>query len=176
MKWIRFPGAHHTDDRFGDIYEQHYGAVYNYVYRILLHRQNTEDVVSETFFKAMRAFHRYDAKKATVLGWLCGIAHNCAIDFLRAQAVRASQSLDELMERDDLPADARDEWADSEAEFEAWEILRQLRVQERELLTLRYWMGLSDKEIGQRLGVTEKAVSARFHRVLEKCRKLVNQT
>ena len=172
MKWIRFPGTHDTGDRFGDIYEQHYGAVYNYVYRILLHRQNTEDVVSKTFFKAMEAFSRYNEKKASVLGWLCGIAHNCAIDFLRSQAVRGTLSLDEL----DLPADTRDAWADSETESEAWDILRQLRPPERELLTMRYWLGLSDREIGQRLGVNEKAVSARFHRVLEKCRKLVNQT
>ena len=174
MKWIRFPGTRSGGDRFEDVYERHYSAVYNYVYRILLHRQNTEDVVSETFIKAMRAFGRYDEKKGTVLVWLCGIAHNCAVDFLRAQAVRASLSLDELTERGELPADAPAEWGGAEAE--AWDILRQLRLPERELLTLRYWLGLSDREIGLQLGLTEKAVSARFHRVLEKCRKLAKQT
>lgn len=175
MKWIRFPGERKTD-RFEEVYEEYYGAVYNYAYRILLQPQNTEDVVSETFLKAMQSFQRYDAGKSSVLGWLCGIAHNCAVDFLRAQAVRSSLSLDELMERGDFPEDARNEWSRSETEWETWEILRQLRVEERELLTLRYWLGLSDREIGQRLGVTEGAVNARFRRVLEKCRKLAKQT
>lgn len=171
MKWLRFPGAR-KQIRFEDVYEEHYGAVYNYVYRILLHKQNAEDVVSETFFRAMRTFSRYDARKSSVLGWLCGIAHNCAVDFLRAQAVRKSVSLDELMESGDIPDDARNTWDADSPEYEAWELLRRLRVQERELLTMRYWLGLSDREIGQTLGVTEKAVGARFHRVLEKCRKL----
>ena len=172
MKWIRFPGARNKG-RFEDIYEEHYGAVYNYVYRILLHRQNTEDVVSETFLKAMRTFDRYDARKASVLGWLCGIAHNCAVDFLRAHAVRQSLSVEELA---DLPADARNVWDTDSPEYEARELLRRLRADERELLTMRYWLGLSEREIGQALGITEKAVSARFRRLLEKCRKLVNQT
>jgi RNA polymerase sigma-70 factor (ECF subfamily) len=172
MKWIRFPGARNRS-RFEEVYEEHYGAVYNYVYRILLHRQNTEDVVSETFLKAMRTFDRYDARKASVLGWLCGIAHNCAVDFLRAQAVRQSVPLEELA---DLPVDARSVWDADSPEYETWELLRRLRAQERELLTMRYWLGLSEREIGQQLGLTEKAVSARFRRLLEKCRKLVNQT
>ena len=175
MKWIRFPGAR-DKGRFEEVYEEHYGAVYNYVYRILLHRQNTEDVVSETFFRAMRTFDRYDARKASLLGWLCGIAHNCAVDFLRAQTVRQSVSVEELAERGELPADPRGLWDTGSPEYEARELLRRLRAEERELLTMRYWLGLSDREIGQELGITEKAVSARFHRLLEKCRKLVNRT
>lgn len=175
MKWIRFPGAHKTAP-FADVYEQYYSAVYNYVYRILLQRENAEDVVSETFFKAMQAFPRYDGTEKALLAWLCRIAHNCAINFLKSQAVRKSVSLDELMERGDFPKDSRDEWEDGSTEMEAWELLSQLRPQEREILTMRYWLGLSDREIAQRLGVTDKAANARIQRALENCRKLAKQT
>ena len=49
-------------------------------------------------------------------------------------------------------------------------------MEERELLTMRYYLGLSDREIGQELGLAEKAVNARIRRLLEKCRKLLNRT
>ena len=170
---MNISGTHsQKTDRFEDVYENFYGAVYNYVYRILLHRQNTEDVVSETFIRAMRAFQSYDGKKGNVFGWLCKIAHNCTMDFLRAQAVRLSVPLEELMEREDFPEATCNKWDADSDKWQVWDILRQLRLSERELLTLRYWVGLSDREIGVRLGITEKAVSSRFHRILEKCRKL----
>ena len=171
MKWLHFPGAH-EEDRFGQVYEKYYRTVYNYVYRLLLHRQNTEDVVSETFLKAMQSFSRYDRKKGTVATWLCGIAHNCAMDSIRSAAVRTSLSLEELLESGKVPEDARNEWGEETVEWEAWEILRRLRVQERELLGLRYSWGLSNREIGLKLGVTEQAVVGRFHRLLAKCREI----
>ena len=171
MKWLHFPDAH-EEDRFEEIYEKYYQTVYNYVYRILLHRQNTEDVVSETFLKAMRAFSRYDRKKGTVSVWLCGIAHNCAMDLLRAAAVRTSLSLEELLENENIPESVRNEWEDNTAEWEAWEILRRLSVQERTLLNWRYFLGLSNREIAQKLGITEKAASKRIIKTLAKCRDI----
>ena len=109
MKWLHFPGAH-EEDRFEQVYEKYYRTVYNYVYRLLLHRQNTEDVVSETFLKAMRSFSRYDRKKGTVSAWLCRIAHNCTMDSLRSAAVQTSLSLEELLESGQIPEGARNEW------------------------------------------------------------------
>ena len=76
------------------------------------------------------------------------------------------------MEREDFPEATCNKWDADSDKWQVWDILRQLRLSERELLTLRYWVGLSDREIGVRLGITEKAVSSRFHRILEKCRKL----
>lgn len=49
--------------------------------------------------------------------------------------MRQSVSLEELA---DLPADPRSVWDANSPEYEAGELLRQLRVEERELLTMRY--------------------------------------
>ena len=94
------------------------------------------------------------------------------MDSLRSAAARTSLSLEELLESGDVPEDTRNEWGEETAEWKAWEILRRLRVQERELLGLRYSWGLSNREIALKLGVTEQAVAGRFHRLLAKCREI----
>lgn len=172
MKWIHFSGVHDAD-RFEKIYENCYSAIYNYVYQMILHRENTEDVVSETFLQAMRGFSRYDAEKGSILQWLCGIAHNRTMDFFRSRGAKVALSLETLSEQGDFPEDTRDGWRMEDApQWEVWEILRRLRVQERELLGLRYSLGLSNREIASKLGITEQAVVGRFHRVLAKCREI----
>ena len=169
---LSFPGASNADS-FEEIYEKYYGKVYNYVYQMILHRQNAEDVVSETFFKAMRAYSRYDRSKGAVSTWLCEIAHNCAIDFFRSQATRSHLSFEELMENGKLPEDTSGEWGEETAEWKAWEILSLLCARERELLSWRYFLGLSNREIALKLNISEKAVGERFRRLLAKCRNIV---
>ena len=173
MKWIRFSGAqHHDRDRFEQIYEKYHGMVYNYVYRLLLNREDTEDLVSDIFLRAMQSFSRYERKKGEISTWLCGIAHNRVVDFFRSAAVRTNLSLEELWENGNFPEEARDDWTEATVEWEVREILRRLRVQERELLGWRYVWGLSNREIARRLNITEQAVVGRFHRVLAKCREI----
>lgn len=168
MKEIAFP----VKQDFQAVYEEGYNKVYNYVYRLLLNPQDTEDVVSEAFLKAMQAWPLYDSSKASPTTWLCTIAHHCAVNFLRAAARRKGVSLEALMEEGALPQDAETLWAEDSAEGALWDILSQLSLREREYLNLRYGMELTNREIARRLGITEKAVSDRYRRLLSKCRRL----
>ena len=94
MKTIHFTSEADGDETdFASVYKKHYHKVYNYVYRMLLHRQNAEDVVSDAFYKAMLSFDSYDASKGSVSTWLCGIAHHCAVNFLLSKAHRSRNSL-----------------------------------------------------------------------------------
>jgi len=53
----------------------HQESVYGLCYRMLRHRQDAEDVVQETFLRAIRAIDRFDASRP-VRPWLLGIAVN----------------------------------------------------------------------------------------------------
>ena len=48
---------------FDQVYEENYDRVYKYTYSILLNREDTEDVVSNTFMAAYAAYDRYDPAK-----------------------------------------------------------------------------------------------------------------
>ncbi|MBQ6673843.1 MAG: sigma-70 family RNA polymerase sigma factor, partial [Spirochaetia bacterium] len=53
-----------------------------------------------------------------------------------------------------------------------YSILRQLSEEERSFLAMRYEMNMTNSEIGELMGLTPEAVSQRYHRLLEKCRKV----
>jgi RNA polymerase sigma-70 factor (ECF subfamily) len=159
---------------FQTAYEEYYDRVYDYVYRILLHRQDAEDVVSETFLKAMDAWRQYDPERASLSTWLYAIARNCAYNYARA-AGRRAVSLESLREDGALPEPAEDPWQAGSAEERVWEILRELSAQERGFLSMRYGMGMSNREVAEALGVSEAAAAKRYARLLDKCRKIAGK-
>ena len=81
---------------FETVYERYYRPVFHLVYMRLLHREDAEDVVADTFIKAMEAYERFDPTRASISTWLGRIAQNCTTDFLRRKGRRAEVGLDEL--------------------------------------------------------------------------------
>ncbi|MBR4755027.1 MAG: sigma-70 family RNA polymerase sigma factor, partial [Lachnospiraceae bacterium] len=45
---------------FEEVYQECYERVYNTIYIRILNRENTEDIVQDTFIKAMKAYESYD--------------------------------------------------------------------------------------------------------------------
>ena len=128
---------------FEAVYEEHYSKVYNYVYRILLHRQNTEDVVSETFLRALRSYSSYNSEKGSLSTWLCTIAHHCCMNLVQSGAYRTGVSLEAMREAGAAPEAVENE---DTAEGLLWDILEKLTPEERAFLNLRYGMELTNQE------------------------------
>lgn len=160
------------DSGFEAVYEEYYGKIYNYVYRILLHRENAEDVVSETFLKAMVAWNERAPEIDSLSAWLYSIARHCALNFIRSASFRSSVSLESMREDVTLPEPFENPWQAGSAEECAWEILSRLSVEERDFLCLRYEIGLSAREVAQILGISEAATAKRYSRLLAKCQKI----
>ncbi len=156
---------------FETVYEENYEKLYKYVYMLLLSREDTEDIVSETFITAFKSYEEYDQRKASVITWLSRIAHNKAIDLIRSGAYKSRNPLPEMeTEGYQYPAPAEmteiNETVDS--------ILSGLSSKEREFLNLRYGLELSDKEVASLLGEKENTISKRYQRLLKKCRDIAN--
>ena len=156
---------------FQAVYEEYYDRVYNYVYRLLLHRQNAEDVVSETFLRALDAWRDYDPGRASPATWLYAIARHCAYNYTHAAGYRAS-SLESMREDGTLPEPSENPWETGSAEARLEEILRRLSPEERDFLGMRYSMGLSNREVAQALDISEAAAAKRYLRLLAKCREI----
>ena len=157
---------------FAVVFEEQFSAVYNYVYARILHRERTEDLVSEIFIKAMKHYDSFDPSIASVKTWLVNIARNTLIDEFRKSSRAQVYSLDadtEFVEPSEL-----DEYPimHNPVNQEAHAILAKLSDSERELIGMIYFEGLSNPEIGEILGINAKAVSERHRRLLAKCRKL----
>ena len=53
-----------------EIYEEFFPRIYNYIYYRLLHREETEDLVSRIFLRVAEHLQEYDPKKAKLDTWI----------------------------------------------------------------------------------------------------------
>ena len=166
-----------TKEPFEDVYEKQFSNIYNYIYSQLLHRERTEDLVSDIFLKAMRNYDRYDPAIASVRTWLTNIAKNALIDEYRKAGIRNHESLDaDEANRPDEPSyeDEYPIFQEAEAE-EVRRLLEKLTPKERELVAMLYFEKMKNEEVGQVLGINAKAVCERHRRLLVKMRNIVEK-
>jgi RNA polymerase sigma-70 factor, ECF subfamily len=157
----------------GALYDRWSDEVYSYVLRIVRQEQEGEEVVEDTFWQAWRHAERFDSSRGTVGGWLLTIARSRALDRCRSRdratpttghltvrdidsLVAGSGALDiEQVERRDLILDA----------------LKKLPEEQRKVVEMTYFSGLSQSEIAQGTGQPLGTVKARTRLALEKLRK-----
>lgn len=158
---------------FEEVYEENYSRIYKSVYLRVLCREDTEDIVQDTFIKAMSAYAQYDPEKAAIITWLMRIATNTMTDHFRQKQKIVTFPIEEAAEQggEDTELNAlTDNYA-----REMYLIMKELDKESRELISMRYGQDLSYKEIAKRLDSNEKAVAKRMERLLEKCRKIAEK-
>jgi len=154
---------------FSDFYDEQYPRVFNYVYYRLLNRADTEDVVSDIFFKALRNIKSFDGARASEATWLFRIASNTVSDYFRRRQKASGVALDDT--EISVPDQASDELSHVEELQRLRECLEMLDDRTRSVLALRYWGEFSYAEIAVQTGLTEKNVSVILSRATTKLKK-----
>ncbi|GIE89945.1 RNA polymerase sigma factor [Actinoplanes regularis] len=151
----------HPDDsrRFTAIYHACYPQVYAYAVS-RAGRDLAEDVAGDTFLTAWR---RLDAIPPAPLPWLLGVARNMIRERYRVEVRQAgiTTELRAWVERTQAEADVADSVAERAAMLDA---LARLGDEDRELLTLVAWHGLSTREAARVVGCSTATYFVRLHR------------
>ncbi len=165
--------------RFEDIYLAYYKRVYNFIYSRLLHRENAEDVTADVFVSVHRNLSRLDLSRGTFNTWIFSIARNAVRDFKKRAAFRCEVlgSVPETFAPEEsFPENGgRDNTLKNPDNIWLQQLLQQLTEEEGDLLMYRYQMSLSNAEVGEILDISVEAVSARYQRLLKKCRQMSRQ-
>ncbi|MGE5425790.1 MAG: RNA polymerase sigma factor [Bacillota bacterium] len=151
-----------NSDAFGSLYDAYIKKIYNFVYYKTLNQENAEDITSTVFIKAWEKLSQF--QDGNFGAWLYAIARNAVVDFYR----REKPALD-IEDCWDL-SDGQDFLGSIDRVLEiskVKEAMSSLRVQEREILIMRFWQELSFQEIGERLGKNEGAVKMAASRALK---------
>jgi RNA polymerase sigma-70 factor (ECF subfamily) len=163
-------------DAFRELVDQHSRAVFRVAYRVTGRVEDAEDVVQETFLRAYRQLHRFEAR-ANFATWLHRIAANCAVDLLRARPKREMNEEDETLERlsgaahDPKAPSAERNLLGSEIRDRVAAALNGLTVMERAAFVLRHFEGLSIEEISRTLGLRTSATKHSIFRAVRKMRR-----
>jgi len=159
---------------FGAIYDENYNKIFNYVYYRLLNREDTEDVVSDVFFKAMDNIKSFDGIRANVSTWLFRIAANAVNDYYRSKAKIVRLPLE------DMEVLAPDRMCDDIIRDDDSRRLRACLIslddRTRMVIAMRYWGEASYSEIAEHAGLTEKNVSVILSRGMKRLKEDFEET
>jgi RNA polymerase sigma factor (sigma-70 family) len=160
-----------ADDVFEDAYRSSGTAVLGYALRRSGSREDALDVVAETFAVAWRRRTDMPADPREVRPWLFGIARRCLANSVRGTH-RAGRLGERLADSFDMaavpdPAALHENRSESQAVLEA---LTQLPPDDRELVTLIAWEGLTPAEAATALGLSAGTARVRLHRARARLR------
>ena len=157
---------------------QAFGALYDRfqpeILRYLTHRtrdpEAAEDLTQQVFLKAWQAIPRFEQRGVPFKAWLYRMAHNQMVDHFRTR--KPTTELGDF----DLPDEADQESALLTGEMnEALQrALARLSEDHRQVLTLRFLMEKSAREIGEVMGRKEVTVRGLQMRALQALRREID--
>ena len=148
---------------FEELYNTYFMDVYRYVLRLSGDAHVAEEVTSDTFFKAIKAIHRFRGD-CEVRVWLCQIAKNCYYSFVKRNGREESIDTTELLHLADSETPVEERIVQKETAMRLQGLLHLLSEPSKEVFMWRTYADLSFKEIGQMFGKTDNWACVTYHR------------
>jgi RNA polymerase sigma-70 factor (ECF subfamily) len=159
----------------GALYDRWVRSLYSLVFHLLMDADEAEDVVEETFWQAWRKASSYEPSRGAVSTWLLTIGRRRALDRLRAKRRRREEPLTRegsVLAAMASPALDPSQLAEgSERRTHVLAALRELPEEQREVLELGYFQGLSQTEIAEATGQPLGTVKTRMRLAMQKLRE-----
>jgi len=162
---------------FAELYSRYVGLVYSTAFRVLNSRTDAEDVAQDVMFMIWEKSPLFDSAKGKPATWILTMARNKAIDRLRSLQRRfrlqdevESETLVQESAHDRQPADDLDATERGEMVRAA---VSKLSSEQREVIEMAYFGGLTQQEIAERLGEPLGTVKARIRRGMLRLKKMV---
>jgi RNA polymerase sigma-70 factor, ECF subfamily len=147
---------------FAQAAERHLDDVYGYLVWFTGDRFAAEDLVGETFERALRLWSRFDPSRGSARTWLCQVARTAALDHFRSEKRRHRR--EELAASPERFEDRLVEGLSPELEA----AMRSLTAGEREVIALRVVLDLDARTAAGMLGISATNCTTRLNRALMK--------
>ena len=161
--------------------DRHTHRVRDYIRMMVKDNDVADDILQETFIKAVRVIDegRY-ADTGKFLSWILRIAHNQVIDYFRAQ--RQNKSVTEADAGYDMLGTLRfaertveDSMVSDQIERDVRALVELLPAEQREVVMLRYFSGLSFKDIAEQTEVSINTALGRMRYALINLRRMIKE-
>ena len=158
----------------GALYDRWVGSLYSLVLHLLQDRDEAEDVVEETFWQAWRKADSYEPAKGAVSTWLLTIGRRKALDRIRARKRQREEPIGNERSFADYPSSSpgpSDDVEGAELRESVRAALSELPPEQREVLELGYFKGMSQTEIADATGQPLGTVKTRMRLAMQKLRE-----
>lgn len=160
---------------------RHKNRVYSYIIMVVKNPDLAEDIFQDTFIKVIRSLKtgRY-TDNGKFISWVLRIAHNLIIDHYRKERLKATVSNDasevDIFNSQKFAEDTvEDQMVDMQILNEVRELINELPEDQRQVVYMRHYMGMSFKEIAEQTNVSINTALGRMRYALINLRKLIDK-
>ncbi|GCL73986.1 MULTISPECIES: RNA polymerase sigma factor [Paenibacillus] len=162
-------------DSFTELFRMFQPSLYRYLYRMCGSKEVAEELLQETFYRAMLSLRLEDMRLARA--WLYKVARNLFIDWVRKRKGEA-----EMLQAIEIHASGTSPMPTPEEALQLKEqrrkmtgVMRKLPEHYRTILYLREMEGFSYQELAETLDLSMSQVKVMLHRSRDKFRELADQ-
>ncbi len=167
-----------NNEAFDALLKRHQARVFNFILKVVKDEDVANDIFQETFIKALLTIKqgRY-TETGKFGGWLSRIAHNLIIDYYRQEKSENLQSTDlndtDILNRKELCGGTiEDRMVEEQTRDDVKGLIDQLPELQKEVLKMRYYQGLSFKEIAKITDVSINTALGRMRYALINLRRM----
>lgn len=163
-------------EAFGRIYELYFTPVFRYVLLRIRNKEESENITQEVFLKVFKVIDRFEERGKSPLNLFFTVARNALIDFWH----KKKDLLIEDLEQEFTPINHQefDPGRSVERSFLNETIKKALEIltdEQREIIELRFFVGLKTKEIAELLEKKEEAIRQMQCRALRALKEKINE-
>ncbi|MDF1816597.1 MAG: sigma-70 family RNA polymerase sigma factor [Verrucomicrobiales bacterium] len=159
---------------FEEFNEKYHVLIFTTIFKVLNHHEDTQDVMNEVLTTMWKKAENYHPGKGSLVTWICTTSRNRAID--RIRSVQRRSALYDRYEQKietEIPekrSSGRDDLYRSDARKFLESVVVTLSPEQREVIELAYFEGLTQRQISEKVGKPLGTVKARIRRGVEKMR------
>jgi RNA polymerase sigma factor (sigma-70 family) len=161
--------------------KRHKNRVFTYIILIVKNEQLAEDIFQDTFIKVINSLKAGKYKdNGRFLSWVIRIAHNLIIDHFRKEKQLNTMSNDDyevdiFNSRKLSDKNIEDNIIEEQIHHDIRKLVDQLPVDQKQVILLRHYGGLSFKEIADQTDVSINTALGRMRYALINLRRLIEQ-
>lgn len=161
-EWLLERVSNGDQPAFAQLYERFSSRVFGLANRIVRDPSQAEEVAQEIFLEIWRRASRFDRTRGSGTAWIMTLTHGRSVDRVRqAQAARA-RDLKATVDNFDREIDSVSETVASHADaVQVHECLDTLTTLQRQSITLAYFGGHTQREVGEMLGAPLPTIKTR---------------
>lgn len=173
--------AEGNNEAFDTLLKRHQDRIFSYILRVIKNEDVANDIFQDTFVKAIQTIRqgRY-TENGKFPAWISRIAHNLIIDYYRQEKSENLQSSDltdiDVLNRKELCEDTiEDILISDQIKKDVKYLIEELPDLQKEVLKMRYYQGLSFKEIAELTRVSINTALGRMRYAILNLRRIAQE-
>lgn len=151
------------------LYDCYGRLVFSVALRVVGDRGTAEEITQDVFLRCWRSIDRFKPDQGSLVSWLLSITHHRAIDELRSRRSKAARQ--EVFDTALAPPMFDPALDEALLRDEVQQLLHALPSNQRDVIELIYWGGLTRREVADRLQLPLGTVHTRLRLGMEKLRE-----